>query len=478
MSSKKRPVGRTTSLPRAGLVLAALAVVAAAAAGLFFRREGASIPDPDTSGMEPQVAERIREVRAEVSGNPREAELWGKLGRVLQAHELYREAAESYAEASRRNGFDFRWAYLRARSLKEIQELELALEAIGTAKAAVTSYAPLHILEAELHEQLGRTEPTIASYRKALEIDGRCAAAELGLGRLELERGNLEESLWHLERASELQPDSGGIQAALARARQRAGKRGEARAAAELARALHPEVVLEDPVMAGVSEEAVSLVGYQKRAAEAEAKGQRERAEALLRKTIEIRPEEADLHYNLGNFLARHEKGREAERAYRRTIEVDPEHVPALINLGIVLSGRRELPEAEALFRKALDVSPRHPGALASLAKIAALQGDAAAAIRNFERALAEDPAQSETHYALAQVLRREGRLPEALRSFQRALELAPDRADIHIETAVICASLGDYGSAWRHVQRARQIGLEPPGDFLAALSSRMPEPH
>ncbi|MGH9337335.1 MAG: hypothetical protein ACRD21_26605, partial [Vicinamibacteria bacterium] len=60
MSSKKRPVGRTTSLPRAGLVLAALAVVAAAAAGLFFRREGASIPDPDTSGMEPQVAERIR----------------------------------------------------------------------------------------------------------------------------------------------------------------------------------------------------------------------------------------------------------------------------------------------------------------------------------------------------------------------------------------------------------------------------------
>jgi Flp pilus assembly protein TadD len=287
----------------------------------------------------------------------------------------------------------------------------------------------------------------------------------------------VEASLRHLERAAALQPDAGSIQATLARAYQRSGAREEARRIAGLARGLRNEVILDDRVMASVNEEAVSLVGLQRRAAEAESRGDLVRAEVLLRRAVEIRPEDADLHYNLANHLSRNGRSDEAKSSFRRALALEPEHVSALVNLGILLGIRGERAEAKQLLERALALEPEHPGALSSLAKVEAFNGEADSALRLFERSLSADPSQPETLYALAQVLLHLGRVREAIQSFSRAVDLAPDRADIHFDLAVACAQIGDYRSAWRHVLQAREIGFVPPEDFIAALEVRMSDP-
>lgn len=452
-------------------------LAAVALAALWSFRPLAPVPNPDTSKMESQVAEKIRQAREEVIRHGRSAAEWGKLGMIFQAHDLFREAEQSYQVAERLDAGDFRWPYLRARCLKQVQELDAALDEVRAASARDPSYAPLHVLEAELQDQSGRGDEAMASYGKALDVDPNLAVAELGIGRLALDGGDIEKALPHLEKAASLQPDSGAIQATLARAYQRAGNRDKARAAADLARALPTEVILDDRVMASVQEEAVSLVGYQTRANEAEARGEPKKAESLLRRMIELKPDDANLHYNLANNLSRQGRLDEAEASYREALRLEPKLVAALINLGIVLSQKGKLGEAKGLFEKALEIDPDSAGALSSLAKMAALDGDFPRAIALFQQALARNPLEVETHYALAQVYRHQGSLAEAVRSFTRALELAPDRADIHFDLAVTYARLGEFASAWQHVQRARAIGLEPPADFLAALRARMPEP-
>jgi tetratricopeptide (TPR) repeat protein len=482
MPARKKGTKKSGRLPwrfPTGFALLAFVALALATVGvLTFRRNAhPSIPDPDTASMEPQVAAAISEARERVSDRTDSAEAWGALGMVFQAHDLFGEASESYSVAEELDEGDFRWPYLKSRSLVQLQEIDLALASVRRAMDRERRYAPLYVLEAELHEKRGSVEEAIASYRRALEISSDCAAAELGIGRLELDRGNVEKSLEHLERARDLQPDAGAIQATLARAYHRASDRERARAAGELARALHPEVILDDRVMAAVSEEAVSLVGYQRRAAEAHSKGDFARAEALLRRIIALDPGKADHHYNLANSLSRQGREEDAEASYREALALDPDHVSGRINLGIVLSRRGKLGEAKLLFESALALEPENAGALSSLAKVAALEGDGARAIALFERALARSPDEPETHYALAQVLRQQGRLSLSLASFERALALAPDRADIHFEKAVTCAQTGDYRSAWTHLHRAQEIGFTPPREFVAALADRMPEP-
>jgi tetratricopeptide (TPR) repeat protein len=439
--------------------------------------EAPAIPDPDTSSMEPEVAREIAARRGAVSSEPRSSGRWGELGMVFQAHELYREAKTSYAAARGLDERDFRWPYLEARCSLSLQEIEPAIEAVREAIELEPGYAPLYVVEAELHEKANRLDDAVASYRKALAIDARLAAAELGIGRIELARGDVDASLQHLERAAELEPGSGSIQAMLARALNRAGDREPARAAAELARALPPVVGLEDRVMASVLERSVSVSGYQRRAAEAEARGDFGRAEELLRHLVALRPREADFHYNLANHLSRTRRVEAAAETYRKALELDPEHPGALVNLGILRAQAGERPEARALFGKALERDPEHAGALASLGRLLALEGDFPSAVRYFERALSSDPRQVETRYALAQVLRRQGRLEEAIAELSRAIALAPRRGDIQLDLATALAASGDYPAAWDHVRRARESGVAPPEDFIAALTSRMREP-
>ena len=88
MAKKPKKNKKTTPPARQGLghvILGLLAAAAVAVAAMLWLRETPEIPVPETSAMEPQVAEKIAETRGRVEGDIRSAEAWSTLGAVFQA---------------------------------------------------------------------------------------------------------------------------------------------------------------------------------------------------------------------------------------------------------------------------------------------------------------------------------------------------------------------------------------------------------
>ena len=75
-------------------------------------------------------------------------------------------------------------------------------------------------------------------------------------------------------------------------------------------------------------------------------------AELSYRKAIEINPDFADAHSNLGNILKDFGKLKDAELSYRKAIEINPDYTEAHFNLGVLLRIIGESQEARLCSEK------------------------------------------------------------------------------------------------------------------------------
>ena len=81
-------------------------------------------------------------------------------------------------------------------------------------------------------------------------------------------------------------------------------------------------------------------------------------AERCFRSAIRINPQYSDAHYNLGQVLMRQERYREAVACLDRSLELQPDNVEALLNLGVVLRHAGLVEEALAKLRLAQKMAP------------------------------------------------------------------------------------------------------------------------
>ena len=433
--------------------------------------------------MEPEVAEVIRRARRGVLDDPDSPDRWAALGAALLAHELHSEAATAYTAAGALAEGDYRFPYLKARSLWRANP-ELAEAAVLEAIDLNPGYAPAYLLAGQIAEDRADAVTARSHYRAALDRLGttrsapaNTAAASFRLGRLLAGDGDLEAALPLLEQAEALAPESGAIAAALARVYRRTGDGERARAAAERARSLDHDLMISDPLIDAVNNVAASVIGKERRAFAAEGAGRPEVAERLLREMIRSRPDAADLYYNLGNNLSRQNRNDEALAAWAIALDKNPDHVAALINSSIVLAQSGNLGEAERRCLHALEIQPNHPGALSSLGSIAALAGRRPEALRWFRRALEQEPERAGTHDSIAQVLAANRQFEEAIRHFRIAVGKEPFRGDYRLGLAATLASTGEFEGAWEVAHDGRRLGVDLPADFLGMLRQAMPEP-
>ncbi|MDP2196970.1 MAG: tetratricopeptide repeat protein, partial [Sulfurimicrobium sp.] len=90
-------------------------------------------------------------------------------------------------------------------------------------------------------------------------------------------------------------------------------------------------------------------------------------AEAHCRRALQIKPDDAKAHNNLGAIL--HELGRldEAEACFRQALQINPNYAKAHNNLGITLQDLGRLDEAEPCFKQALQIEPDYASARSNL---------------------------------------------------------------------------------------------------------------
>ena len=163
-----------------------------------------------------------------------------------------------------------------------------------------------------------------------------------------------------------------------------------------------------------------------------QAQGRLAEAEASYRRVLELQPDWADTHNNLGVTLWDQGRQAEAEASYRRALEIEPDYVEAHNNLGNARRDQGKLPEAEASLRRALALKPDFAEAHNNLGNTLQAQGRRPEAEASFRRALALKPDYAEAHSNLGNALRDQGRFSEAETSLRRALALKPDFPGVH----------------------------------------------
>jgi tetratricopeptide (TPR) repeat protein len=139
--------------------------------------------------------------------------------------------------------------------------------------------------------------------------------------------------------------------------------------------------------------------------------GQNDKAEARLRRALDLDPTSAVANLNLGMLLAEMGRMPDAERAFRASFEADPRSAQAAYNLGVMLAEDRP-EEALEWCRRAAEVgrdNPRYGYTYAFYLHRAGRPDQALAAIRSVR---ARHPAHAESAQ-LEQALSRE-RTPAA----------------------------------------------------------------
>ena len=80
-----------------------------------------------------------------------------------------------------------------------------------------------------------------------------------------------------------------------------------------------------------------------------------------LRRAIQIKPDYAEAHSNLGNSLKDQGKLEEAIACYERALALNPEYFDAYNNLGNGLRAQGHLAESVSCYEKALELKPGNP---------------------------------------------------------------------------------------------------------------------
>jgi tetratricopeptide (TPR) repeat protein len=397
------------------LIAGAAAAVAALGLGvagwLWTRGESAQPPLPDLTDVDAEVADAVRAARGAVLACPRAADAWGRLGKVLRAHDFDAEANRCFEEAERLDPREPRWPYLRGLALiltdpgAGIPCLERAVQRCGDSPPAPR----LRLVEALLEQD--RLDEAQSHLEQAARRDPANPRARLAWGRLALLREDWRGALERLESclnnghsrklALNLRAEAWG------RLGERERARAEQRRAAELPddegwsdpfveevlrlqQGLRPRIAHADELLRGgqlmealallvetadrypKSVEAWLLLGEAHRRL-----GRMDRAERAFREAVRVAPEAAEAWFRLGCFQARLGQEREAAESFRRTIRLKPDHADAHFNLGHRLKLLGDPAGAADQFREALRCRPDYGPARDALNALEAPAGKA-----------------------------------------------------------------------------------------------------
>jgi predicted O-linked N-acetylglucosamine transferase (SPINDLY family) len=194
--------------------------------------------------------------------------------------------------------------------------------------------------------------------------------------------------------------------------------------------------------------------------------GRHEEGARLLRRSLEINPNQPVAVNILGNALQLLNRLDEALASYERAIALNPDYAEAHYNRGNALQLLNRLDEALASYDHALalkaDFFEAHSNRGIALEKMNRLDE----ALASYDRALALNANFAEPHNNRGNTLKNLGRLDEALASYDHALALRPDYAEAHYNRGNALQLLNRLDEALASLERA--FSLKPDYPYLA----------
>jgi tetratricopeptide (TPR) repeat protein len=177
-----------------------------------------------------------------------------------------------------------------------------------------------------------------------------------------------------------------------------------------------------------------------------------------FRRSLLIKPDEANTHYNLGFALMQSGQTQAAEDQYLEALRLDPNHASTHLNLGNILIRTGRLPDAMEQFAEAVRSDPGMVAAHNNLGNVLRQSGRLPEAIDQYQQALRINPDYVDAHNNLAVALNQAGRFAEAIEQCQLALKIRPDDSDALDNWGIALANSGQISAAMDKLEAAVRI--------------------
>ncbi len=414
---------------------------------------GTAIPRPDLTGAEAPVIEKINLATAAVRKSPRDAEAWGRLGVMLDAHGFTGEAVACYDHAAELAPGERRWPYLAGYALS-LNDPAAAFERLDRAAAIAPRDVVILQILGDTLRRAGRDDEAARRYEQALALDGAARRAMLGLAELALRRDDLAAAADLLGRAASLNTCEREVHFKLARLATRRGDEKTASREAFFVRA-YPEVApFDDPLHQPVTSEQVSSKALSASGRHHAAEGRYALAEADFRAVLALQPADTPTRVSLAAALAYQGRADDAERLLRDALRAAPDDPDVHNNLGVVLQMRGDPARALEHLRRALELDGGNDEAAFNLGRLWAAQGRTDDAIAQWRAALALNPVNVPAHKALAALLTERGALDEAIGHWRDAIDLGCDDPEAGLRLGMIEAQRGRFAESVAILQR------------------------
>ena len=196
------------------------------------------------------------------------------------------------------------------------------------------------------------------------------------------------------------------------------------------------------------------------------ARGQTQRAAAILDRVARERPHDAHPCGDLTALLPRFSRAQIAAQ-YRACLRLAPEDLRLRQAFAVFLQEGGEPEAAVELLREGLQLHPDSAVAQHAMGLALAELGHNAEAIWHFHQAVTSNPAQAASWANLGMLLKVERQFDRAIAAYARAIAAAPSDAQIRVNRAVALLHAGRWAEAWPdfewrlHVKGAVTLPLE-----------------
>ncbi|OGA66705.1 MAG: hypothetical protein A3F77_03845, partial [Betaproteobacteria bacterium RIFCSPLOWO2_12_FULL_67_28] len=188
----------------------------------------------------------------------------------------------------------------------------------------------------------------------------------------------------------------------------------------------------------------------------------------LIGRSLAIRADDAEAHFNLGTIFQQQGDLRAAVRCYRNALRINPDAAEAHINLGNTLKDLGEADQALACYRRAVSIRPEDAAAHFNFGNLCWDQGNPGEAAAHYRSALRIRPEFAEAHNNLGNALKDLGDTGEALACYRKALAIRPDYAEAHFNLGNVLRDKGDVSGA----SACYRIALSIRPDYADAYSN------
>jgi tetratricopeptide (TPR) repeat protein len=175
------------------------------------------------------------------------------------------------------------------------------------------------------------------------------------------------------------------------------------------------------------------------------------------RKALELNPQYAPAHANLGAALAELGKPEEGLEQLWWAVRAEPENPTFHGQLAVVLREQGQLEEATRQFRSAVELNPDNAALRVNLGNALFTNGEPAAAIRQYEQALRVDPTYALAHYNMGRVLSAQHDATLALQHLVEAVRFDPNLAEAPLLAAKLLLTQGHSQAALQTLREAHQ---------------------